>query len=282
MPTISSLEANITLYQKRYPLYTQDAIYNLMVNDGVITEKDAQRLKNGEPVFLIAQTLGAQNSEKTPAEIWGYYGSNNPKALSCNINTPKAEELSNAKFLASYEQFAGKTAVNADGTKFVFDENGYITKIQNNSIEYNLSIKNSNLNVNVKDSQKHIEGDYNFNIEDGRMKDYVWVERDSSGKIIHRKEGENGKTIYEIIKLPNGGYKFLMSDIPENLEYDLNSIGLAIDDINKLKEDNPDLVKDGEFHAEGKMIYISPELLQKNKSAAGRIDDVLQYGPASD
>lgn len=67
------IQALFNKYQQKYPLYTKDAIVDLMVNDGVITFEVAKKIKSGVSLFLLDKDSFklAKNNDFSMTEIMG-------------------------------------------------------------------------------------------------------------------------------------------------------------------------------------------------------------------
>lgn len=67
------IQALFNQYQQRYPLYTRDAIVELMLDDGVITFDVANKIKSGVSLFLLDKDpfKPAKNDDFSMTEIMG-------------------------------------------------------------------------------------------------------------------------------------------------------------------------------------------------------------------
>ena len=67
------IQALFNQYQQKYPLYTRDAIVDLMVDDGVITFEVAKKIKSGVSLFLLDKDSFklAKNNDFSMTEIMG-------------------------------------------------------------------------------------------------------------------------------------------------------------------------------------------------------------------
>lgn len=57
------IQALFHKYQQEYPLYTRDAIIDVMLDDGVITYDIAQKVKSGVSLFLLDNKLAQSNAD---------------------------------------------------------------------------------------------------------------------------------------------------------------------------------------------------------------------------
>lgn len=77
----SNIQAKFKQYQRQYPLYTRDAITDLMLKDGVITPDIAKKIKSGVSLFLIDNNITNLNSINNDSSITSVLGG--------NFSTPK-------------------------------------------------------------------------------------------------------------------------------------------------------------------------------------------------
>lgn len=57
---VGEIQALFNKYQQKYPLYTREAIVDIMLDDGVITFDIAKKIKSGVSLFLIDNSLNKQ------------------------------------------------------------------------------------------------------------------------------------------------------------------------------------------------------------------------------
>ena len=60
----NNIVSNFNEYVKKYPLYSKDAIVNLMVEDGIISPETAKKIKSGMSLFLLEKPAWKTNVEE--------------------------------------------------------------------------------------------------------------------------------------------------------------------------------------------------------------------------
>ena len=65
----SPIQANFESYQNKFPLYSRDAIVDMMLKDGAITPDAAKKIKSGTSLFMIDNSFEAAKTE------WGDFDS---------------------------------------------------------------------------------------------------------------------------------------------------------------------------------------------------------------
>lgn len=86
----SSVQTLYTKYQQKYPLYNKEKIVDMMLDDGVITFEDANKIKSCASLFLIDNKFDNKNSSNNNfniTEIWGGNFSTSKKQSKTDFNS---------------------------------------------------------------------------------------------------------------------------------------------------------------------------------------------------
>lgn len=210
-------------YKKKYPLYTREAIVNLMVNNGVITPDVAKKINSGVSLFGLDDLL----TENKPQEIdmtdimGGCFNSKkavlaNSKVskVQSNINTQNNPKKEITTHIDDFINFFNKNNVfftkNLSGIIKMIDEN--ISK--ENVVEFLLQFNKKN-----KKSFFDMIADYKFVNDKTRM--------DILLSIVEKLEGTSNAKGQDLF--------FIISKLKENIRYEFRSVGLVSkDNINAL------------------------------------------------
>ncbi|MCQ2754458.1 MAG: hypothetical protein MJ231_05355, partial [bacterium] len=135
-----SISSKLEEYNKRFPLYTREAIVEMMLQDGVITPEVAQKINSGVSIFILDQEIASNNQSFT--EVFGGYFSKKEQTeiIKTHPNTKLISVNKNGEIIP--EQFT------IDGLKSKFDNNKY--DITEEIDEYNYKT----INVIDKSSKK--------------------------------------------------------------------------------------------------------------------------------